>query len=143
MFGTLGGPELFLILVVALIVFGPRKLPEIGKSIGRMMAEFRKASNDFRRTIEDEVEAEKLREATRIDVPSWSSIGSAATEPAALPPAPGAADAAPGTDASPALGGELVAGELSGEIAPATGAGPQGSPEPAPDEAPRLPRPTP
>ena len=101
MFGTLGGPELFLILVVALIVFGPRKLPEIGKSIGRMMAEFRKASNDFRRTIEDEVEAEKLREATRIDVPSWSSIGSAATEPAALPPAPDAAEAAPGTDVSP------------------------------------------
>ena len=86
MFGTLGGSELFLILVVALIVFGPRKLPEIGKSIGRMMAEFRKASNDFRRTIEDEVEAEKLREATRIDVPSWSSIGTAANEPAALPP---------------------------------------------------------
>jgi len=48
MFGTLGGPELFLIFVVALIVFGPRKLPEIGKSLGKMMAEFRKASNDFR-----------------------------------------------------------------------------------------------
>jgi Tat protein translocase TatB subunit len=84
MFGTLGGPELFLILVVALIVFGPRKLPEIGKSVGKMMAEFRKASNDFKRTIEDEVEAEKLREATRIDPPSWSSSEPA---PAALPPA--------------------------------------------------------
>ena len=47
MFGTLGGPELFLILVVALIVFGPRKLPEIGKSMGKMMAEFRRASNEF------------------------------------------------------------------------------------------------
>ena len=46
MFGTLGGPEIFLILVIALIVFGPRKLPEIGKSMGRMLAEFRKASND-------------------------------------------------------------------------------------------------
>ncbi len=61
MFGTLGGPELVLILVLALIIFGPRKLPEIGKSLGRMMAEFRKASNEFRRTIEDEVEAEKPR----------------------------------------------------------------------------------
>jgi TatA/E family protein of Tat protein translocase len=59
MFGTLGGPELVLILVLALIVFGPRKLPEIGKSMGKMMAEFRKASNDFKRTIEDEIEAEK------------------------------------------------------------------------------------
>jgi Tat protein translocase TatB subunit len=62
MFGTLGGPEIFLILVVALIVFGPRKLPEIGKSVGKMLAEFRKASNDFKRTIEDEVEAERVRE---------------------------------------------------------------------------------
>ena len=59
MFGTIGGPELILILVIALIVFGPRKLPEIGKSIGKMMAEFRRASNDFKRTIEEEVEAEK------------------------------------------------------------------------------------
>jgi Tat protein translocase TatB subunit len=62
MFGTLGGPEIFLILVVALIVFGPRKLPEIGKSVGKMLAEFRKASNDFKRTIEDEVEAERVRD---------------------------------------------------------------------------------
>jgi Tat protein translocase TatB subunit len=62
MFGTLGGPEIFLILVVALIVFGPRRLPDIGKSVGKMLAEFRKASNDFKRTIEDEVEAERLRE---------------------------------------------------------------------------------
>ncbi|HET9314419.1 MAG TPA: twin-arginine translocase TatA/TatE family subunit [Vicinamibacteria bacterium] len=59
MFGTLGGPEIFLILVIALIVFGPRKLPEIGKTMGKMLAEFRKASSDFKRTIEDEVEAEK------------------------------------------------------------------------------------
>ena len=86
MFGTLGGPELFLILVVALIVFGPRKLPEIGKSMGKMMAEFRKASQDFQRTIEEEVEAEKLREATRIDPPAWSSASTIST-PAALPPA--------------------------------------------------------
>lgn len=60
MFGTLGGPEILLILVIALIVFGPRKLPEIGKTMGKMLAEFRKASSDFKRTIEDEVEAEKV-----------------------------------------------------------------------------------
>jgi TatA/E family protein of Tat protein translocase len=61
MFGTLGGPELLLILVLALIVFGPRKLPEVGRSMGKMLAEFRKASHEFQRTIEDEVEAEKAR----------------------------------------------------------------------------------
>lgn len=63
MFGTLGGPEIFLILVVALIIFGPRKLPEMGKSLGRMLGEFRKASNDFQRTIEDEVEADRVKSA--------------------------------------------------------------------------------
>jgi Tat protein translocase TatB subunit len=72
MFGGLGGPEIVLILVLALIVFGPRKLPEVGKTMGKMLAEFRKASNDFKRTIEEEVEAEKAREEA----------------PAAPPPAP-------------------------------------------------------
>jgi sec-independent protein translocase protein TatB len=61
MFGTLGGPELILIFVVGLIVFGPRKLPEIGKSLGKMIGEFKRASADFQRTVEDEVESEKLR----------------------------------------------------------------------------------
>jgi sec-independent protein translocase protein TatB len=89
MFGSLGGPELFLILVVALIVFGPRKLPDIGKSLGKMMAEFRKASNDFRRTIEEEVEADKLREATRLDTPFTTTR---VTEPAPVTePVPAAA----------------------------------------------------
>ncbi|PYQ17868.1 MAG: twin-arginine translocase TatA/TatE family subunit [Acidobacteria bacterium] len=87
MFGTLGGPELFLILLIALIVFGPRKLPEIGKSMGKMMAEFRKASNEFRQTIESEVEAEKIREATRIDLPRFDSTPPAAS-PAPTAPAP-------------------------------------------------------
>ena len=70
MFGTLGGPEVLLILVLALIVFGPRKLPEIGKSMGKMLAEFRKASNDFKRTIEDELEAEKSRESQPTPTPA-------------------------------------------------------------------------
>ena len=87
MFGTLGGPELFLIFVVALIVFGPRKLPEIGKSLGKMMAEFRRASNEFRSTIESEVEAEKIREAMRIEPPK--------VEPVAPPPAASASSAPP------------------------------------------------
>lgn len=61
MFGTLGGPELILIFIVGLVVFGPRKLPEIGRSIGKMIGEFKRASADFQRTVEDEVETEKLR----------------------------------------------------------------------------------
>jgi sec-independent protein translocase protein TatA len=67
---NIGGPELVLILVLALIVFGPRKLPEIGKSMGKMLAEFRKASNDFKRTIEEEVEAEKRAETAAPPAPA-------------------------------------------------------------------------
>jgi len=74
MFGTLGGPELFLIFVVALIVFGPRKLPDIGKSLGKMMSEFRRASNDFKSTIETEVESEKIRESMRIEPPRVDTV---------------------------------------------------------------------
>jgi Tat protein translocase TatB subunit len=92
MFGTLGGPELILIFVVALIVFGPRKLPEIGKSLGKMMAEFRRASNEFKSTIESEVEAEKIRESMRIEPPRVDPVSSppaaVAGDPYGEPPAP-------------------------------------------------------
>jgi sec-independent protein translocase protein TatA len=57
----LGMPEVIIILVVALVVFGPRKLPELGKSLGHAMAQFRRASEDFKRTWEQEVEIEKVR----------------------------------------------------------------------------------
>lgn len=60
----LGMPEVILILVVALIIFGPRKLPELGKSLGHAMSQFRRASDDFKRTWEQEVEMEKYRTST-------------------------------------------------------------------------------
>ena len=55
MFGPLGFPELIFILVLALLIFGPKRLPEIGRTIGRGMAEFRKASTDLTRTINTEL----------------------------------------------------------------------------------------
>jgi TatA/E family protein of Tat protein translocase len=58
-------PELILIFVVALLLFGPRKMPQIGRSIGRAMGEFRRASNEFKRTIEDEVAADEIREVEK------------------------------------------------------------------------------
>ncbi|HSR68720.1 MAG TPA: twin-arginine translocase TatA/TatE family subunit [Acidobacteriota bacterium] len=57
--GGLGFGEIVVIFVVALVIFGPRKLPELGKSLGKGLAEFKKASNELRRTWEEEVEAEK------------------------------------------------------------------------------------
>ena len=53
--GSLGMPEILIILVIALIIFGPRKLPELGKTLGQSLAQFRRASEDFKRQWEDEV----------------------------------------------------------------------------------------
>ena len=58
MFGSIGGTELILILVIALLIFGPRKLPELGRSLGRGLAEFRKASTEFKNTLEKEIASE-------------------------------------------------------------------------------------
>jgi TatA/E family protein of Tat protein translocase len=54
---SVGTTELLLILVVALIVVGPRKLPELGRSLGRGISEFKRASDDFKRTWEKEAAA--------------------------------------------------------------------------------------
>ena len=63
MFGSIGMPELIIILVIALIIFGPRKLPELGKSLGRSLNEFKKASTDLQNTLEQEIKLEEQKEA--------------------------------------------------------------------------------
>ena len=65
--GNLGFQEILVILVIALIVFGPRKLPEIGKSLGRGIAEFKKASSDLAKTWEEEAAAEKEQDPPPVD----------------------------------------------------------------------------
>jgi len=57
--GSIGTQEIIIIFIIALIVFGPRKLPELGKTIGKGLAEFKKASNELRQTWEDEVKLDK------------------------------------------------------------------------------------
>lgn len=64
MFGSIGMPELIIIFVIALIIFGPRKLPELGKSLGRSLSEFKKASNDLQNTLEQEIKLEEQKEAS-------------------------------------------------------------------------------
>src|SRR5688572_3662523 len=61
MFGSLGVPEVLLIFIVILIVFGPRRIPEIGRTLGKAMGEFRKATDDLKSTIEREVRLEELK----------------------------------------------------------------------------------
>lgn len=65
MFGSIGMPELIIIFVIALIIFGPRKLPELGKSLGKSINEFKRASNELRNSLEEEIRVEEQREATR------------------------------------------------------------------------------
>src|SRR5687767_2856820 len=64
MFGSLGIPELLLIFAVILIVFGPRRIPEIGRTLGKALGEFRKATDDLKNTIEREVRLEELKTIT-------------------------------------------------------------------------------
>ena len=65
--GPIGFPELVIILVVALIVIGPRKLPELGRSLGKSLSEFKRASNELKSTLEDEIrlDEQKARAAVR------------------------------------------------------------------------------
>jgi TatA/E family protein of Tat protein translocase len=100
MFGSIGMPELILIFVVALLVFGPKKLPELGKSLGKGLAEFKRASDDLKKTIEDEIDQGKQEaEAVKRQVsevrntiaavpPSEASRPEAQTVPRNEPPAP-------------------------------------------------------
>lgn len=68
--GPLGFPELIIIFVVALLVFGPRKLPELGRSLGRGLSEFKRASNDLRNTLDDEIRDEERRSALNPPTPA-------------------------------------------------------------------------
>src|SRR3954466_8795456 len=61
MFGSIGMPELIIIFFFSLIIFGPRKLPELGRSLGKSIAEFKKASNELKSTLEEEIRLEEQR----------------------------------------------------------------------------------
>ncbi len=67
MFGSIGGTELMVIMVIALLIFGPRKLPELGRSLGKGLSEFKRASNDLKRSLEEEITLEERQERSESD----------------------------------------------------------------------------
>jgi sec-independent protein translocase protein TatA len=91
MFGSIGMPELIVIFVIALIIFGPRKLPELGRSLGKSINEFKRASNELKSTLEEEIRVDEQRTAAKAPAPET---------PAAAPaPADGSVSRSTGTPA--------------------------------------------
>jgi TatA/E family protein of Tat protein translocase len=87
---SVGTTELLLIMVVALIIFGPRKLPELSRSLGKGLSEFRRASDEFKRTWEREVDLERYERQREVDhamVPEDETVAAVggADDTAALP----------------------------------------------------------
>ena len=124
MFG-IGGTELLLIMVVALLVFGPKRLPELARTMGRGLAEFRRASSDLRRSIDLEMDPRTTSAPDPAAEPP-AQAGAPAVTPGLKPSEPDE-DPAPGTDDASAKSDQAAvppgATEPSGATKPSGGAG--------------------
>ena len=86
MFGSIGGIELLVILLLGLLVFGPRKLPELGRALGRSLAEFRRATQELKESIEREVDLKEIDPRRTL-----ASVLDPPSSPPSSPPPPPAA----------------------------------------------------
>jgi len=140
MFGSLGLPEILVILVLALLIFGPKRLPEVGRTIGKGLAEFRRATTDLKRSVNAELSLEDEERSVTTRRPPIEGVGRTAAEASTtheLPPASeadaaeeGAEDgeAAPASESSatPASPGS-PASDTEADAAPAAVDGPPGT----------------
>jgi TatA/E family protein of Tat protein translocase len=85
MLGPIGMPELIIIFVIALIIFGPRKLPELGRSLGKSLAEFKRASNELKSTLEEEIKIEEQQQRSTEAAKAAAPATAATPEPAPVP----------------------------------------------------------
>jgi TatA/E family protein of Tat protein translocase len=133
------------ILVLALLVFGPRRLPELGRTIGRAMGEFRRASTDLRRTLNNELalEDETPRRPAAAPPPRPRPVedGSAIVPSAAAGSAPREAPGAPRRDAGAQGKGGGASGTGGGERGEVARAPASQATAPAPPEPPEPPEP--
>ena len=86
-FGSIGGQEILFIVVLALILFGPRRIPEFARTLGKTLAEFRRATTDFKVNLEREIDMENIRQTTREIQETRSNLTAVASE-AVDPPVP-------------------------------------------------------
>jgi len=80
MFGSIGFQEIIIILSIALLIFGPKKLPEVGRSIGKALREFRRTSDEIKEKIEEEIQADEFRELKKDIEQTVDITGSITTE---------------------------------------------------------------
>jgi TatA/E family protein of Tat protein translocase len=89
-------PHIIVIFVVALIIFGPEKLPELARNLGKVMAEFRKYTGDVRSTLEGHLkEIEREGDARRIAPPAPAAVPAPIATPEAALPSPGTVTSKP------------------------------------------------
>jgi len=125
--GSLGLPEIAFIVIVALLIFGPKKLPEIGRTLGRGMSEFRRATDELKRSINTELALDEsplppVLRTRRLEDP---------VEPAAIVPIPG--EAPQMTEARTATSFPAAAEPVAEPIQPVAEAAPEPAAVPAPD----------
>jgi Tat protein translocase TatB subunit len=101
----IGFPELLVILALALVVIGPRRLPDIAKALGRALGEFKRATDEFKQTLNEETRATEIREQI---MKGGKIYPPEANRPAATPDTTAAADNATGVNPKPASLGPLA-----------------------------------
>jgi sec-independent protein translocase protein TatA len=139
MFGTLGAQEMMFIFLLALLLFGPKKLPEIGRTIGKALTEFRRASNELKSTFEREMksleqENESLKQVTDQYQYDNYNYDYSAYEPSNSSSSPVAGDstaASPSTESASAPLGAESTSDVAPEGTVARGAEPAVLAEPA------------